>query len=202
MISFNILKFHKFLFQQGRLIKLTSLIKQYLDTSAKAVFSRPKPFTDQFTEVIDQIKKKNFKAQNPTRITYKPRYAYTGYIKKYQWKPIVKEDALEKEPYYEWKVKFCMLLGYSGGNYVGMQMQRNAYSNTIEEYLLKALLKNEWMTKKAYKHPHTIEFQRASRTDKGVSAARQCCSLLLRKFCAILQLAAGIRTRNPFSKLN
>lgn len=75
-----------------------------------------------------------------------------------------------------------MLLGYSGGKYVGMQMQRNTDSNTIEEYLLQALLKNEWMTKKAYKLPHTIEFQRAARTDKGVSAARQCCSLLLRKF--------------------
>lgn len=181
-----------FIFQQRGLSKLTSLIKQYLDPSAKAIFSRPQPFTNQFTDVIDQIKKKHFKTQNPTQITYKPRYAYTGYIKKHQWKPIAKEDVLEKEPYYEWNVKFCMLLGYSGGKYVGMQMQRNTDSNTIEEYLLQALLKNEWMTKKAYKQPHTIEFQRAARTDKGVSAARQCCSLLLRKFDLLNQLEIQI----------
>lgn len=74
-----------------------------------------------------------------------------------------------------------MLMSFSGANYFGMQRQKDWTIPTIEQELLQAMLKNKWITQKAYRSPWMIEFNRASRTDKGVSAARQCCSVLLRK---------------------
>lgn len=76
--------------------------------------------------------------------------------------------------------KFCLLLGYAGANYFGMQ--RNPEVSTIEEVLLTAMLKHKWITDEGFKQPQMVHFQRAARTDKGVSAARQCVSLKLRKF--------------------
>lgn len=75
--------------------------------------------------------------------------------------------------------KCAVLLGYSGVNYFGMQ--RNPEMRTIEEELLAAMLRCKWITEEGYKQAQTIQFQRAARTDKGVSAARQCVSVKLRK---------------------
>jgi tRNA pseudouridine38-40 synthase len=63
--------------------------------------------------------------------------------------------------------KSLVLLGYSGVNYTGMQ--RNPDVPTIEEELLKAMLKNDWINEEGYKTPQQAFFQRAARTDKGVS---------------------------------
>lgn len=60
-------------------------------------------------------------------------------------------------------------------------MQRNPDVNTIEEELLKAMFKNKMITEDSFNQPQYAHFQRAARTDKGVSAARQCISLKLRK---------------------
>lgn len=76
--------------------------------------------------------------------------------------------------------KYIMLMGFAGANYCGMQ--RNPDVNTIEEELLKVLHKNKVIADDAFEVPQNIHFQRAARTDKGVSAARQCCSLKLRKY--------------------
>lgn len=78
------------------------------------------------------------------------------------------------------KRKCCLLMGYDGTNYCGMQ--RNIKVITIEDELLKALSANKYITDEECNHPKKLNFQRASRTDKGVSALRQCCSLYLRKF--------------------
>lgn len=78
------------------------------------------------------------------------------------------------------KRKCCLLLGYSGVNYFGMQ--RNPDMKTIEEDLLVAMLKNKWINDEAFKQAQVVQFQRAARTDKGVSAARQCVSMKLRKY--------------------
>lgn len=75
--------------------------------------------------------------------------------------------------------KFAMLLGYSGAKYYGMQ--RNPGMNTIEEELFKAMHKHKWITDESFESSQVICFQRAARTDKGVSAARQVCSIKLRK---------------------
>lgn len=77
------------------------------------------------------------------------------------------------------KRKYCMLLGFAGANYIGMQ--RNPGVNTIEEEMLKAMLKNKLINDEGFNQPQMIHFQRAARTDKGVSASRQCCSMKLRK---------------------
>lgn len=73
-----------------------------------------------------------------------------------------------------------MLLGYSGVKYSGMQ--RNPGANTIEEELLKAMLKEKWITDLAFDQPQVALFQRAARTDKGVSACRAVVSVKIRKF--------------------
>lgn len=77
------------------------------------------------------------------------------------------------------KRNFAMMLGYLGKNYYGMQ--RNPKMLTIEECLIKALLKAELIDSEAFETIQNINFQRAARTDKGVSAVRQVVSLKLRK---------------------
>ena len=58
------------------------------------------------------------------------------------------------------------------------------YSNpgvtTIEEVLLKALMEAKYLTEEDFNNQQNAQFQRSSRTDKGVSAARQVVSLKLR----------------------
>lgn len=55
---------------------------------------------------------------------------------------------------------------------------------TVEEELLIALKSNNLITNEGFDQVQTMNFQRAARTDKGVSALRQIISLLLRKlFC-------------------
>lgn len=73
--------------------------------------------------------------------------------------------------------KTAILLGYSGANYFGMQ--RNPGMATIEEELFKAMLKHKWVTEDMFEQAQLACFQRAARTDKGVSAARQVCSIKL-----------------------
>lgn len=74
---------------------------------------------------------------------------------------------------------FVLMLGYLGKDYFGMQ--RNPGKKTIEEDLLSALLKSDFITKEQFEDIRQIKFQRAARTDRGVSAVRQIVSLRLRK---------------------
>ncbi|GAB6024911.1 hypothetical protein CHUAL_010016 [Chamberlinius hualienensis] len=71
--------------------------------------------------------------------------------------------------------KVAMLLSYCGHGYMGMQ--RNPNVKTIEEDLLTALLNVGLITQEHFDLPQSMNFQRAARTDKGVSAARQVVSL-------------------------
>lgn len=114
------------------------------------------------------------------------RQKYDGRSKKRQWVFNRRDDNAKRvrtEP--EDRVKrrkYLLVLGYAGANYIGMQ--RNPDVNTIEEELLKALFKNNLITEDSFDEPQYAHFQRAARTDKGVSAARQCISLKLRKSLA------------------
>lgn len=65
-----------------------------------------------------------------------------------------------------------------------MEYQATKGIVTIDGILFKAMLESNWITHASYKKLKKIKYQHASRTDKGVSAARQCCSILLRKFTA------------------
>ncbi|XP_058450001.1 pseudouridylate synthase 1 homolog [Malaya genurostris] len=108
----------------------------------------------------------------------KPRY--NGIVKKRKWDdpPSDPEAVKDFDPASRVKRrKFIILMGYSGVDYFGMQ--RNPGTKTIEEDLLAAMLKHDWIGDEAFKQPQQIQFQRAARTDKGVSAATQVVSLKL-----------------------
>lgn len=75
------------------------------------------------------------------------------------------------------KKNHAILLGYLGKDYYGMQ--RNPGMKTIEEDFVTALLKADLITTEHFKNIRLINFQRAARTDKGVSAIRQIVSLKL-----------------------
>ncbi|OQR69580.1 tRNA pseudouridine synthase A, partial [Tropilaelaps mercedesae] len=78
----------------------------------------------------------------------------------------------------KWKLKkFAMCIMYCGQGYFGLQ--RNPGMKTIEEDLLKACLNAGLISEDCYNNPQNMMFQRAARTDKGVSAARQVLSLKL-----------------------
>lgn len=72
-------------------------------------------------------------------------------------------------------------MSYSGAKYIGMQYLTQDCL-TIESVLFKAMLETDWVRPASYHKPYKIKYQHGSRTDMGVSAARQCCSMLLRKF--------------------
>jgi len=73
--------------------------------------------------------------------------------------------------------KYAMMLGYCGQGYLGMQ--RNPGTKTIEDEVLGSMLKAGLITEENYNIPQSMQFQRAARTDKGVSAIRQVVSLRL-----------------------
>ncbi|XP_075732224.1 pseudouridine synthase 1 isoform X1 [Rhipicephalus microplus] len=73
------------------------------------------------------------------------------------------------------KMALCMC--YNGKDYLGMQ--RNPGTKTIEEDLLTALYKGQLIQREHIDIPQNVKFQRAARTDKGVSAVRQVVSLKL-----------------------
>lgn len=135
---------------------------------------------------------KEIKSQEPKeKIPYKSRFKYNGRSKRRQWDDDTRtpeEIAAKKanlNPEDKIKRRKCVLLmGYSGVNYFGMQ--RNPGQKTIEEDLFVAMLKQKWITEEAFSQAQYAYFQRAARTDKGVSAARQICSMKLRRFFFLL----------------
>lgn len=172
--------------------------------------AQPKTITEQFTEALrvatekrklaKQTKKLNklkadshreFKGLKP-KDDYVPRFEYNGYLKKCTWhyydektKEKLKRNEVpiltEAQEKYQNRKKrnFCLLLGFAGGNYFGMQY--NPSVRTIENELLTAMYKNEWILEEHIHKSYLLEFQHGSRTDRGVSAARMNCSLFLRK---------------------
>lgn len=128
------------------------------------------------------IEQTNQKLEESSEKKYK-KEKYNGKVKRRAWQDYTDDSAKkfkELDPSERIKrKKSVILLGYSGVNYFGMQ--RNPDMVTIEEELLKALLKNKWINEEGFNAPQQIQFQRAARTDKGVSAAQQIVSLKLRK---------------------
>ncbi|XP_061725834.1 uncharacterized protein LOC133531545 isoform X3 [Cydia pomonella] len=86
--------------------------------------------------------------------------------------------------------KMAMLLGYCGVDYYGMQ--RNPGVRTIEEDLLKALLEAKYINEEDFNTQQNTQFQRSSRTDKGVSASRQVVSLKLPLEVSVEEINKGL----------
>ncbi|CAG9533215.1 unnamed protein product [Cercopithifilaria johnstoni] len=72
---------------------------------------------------------------------------------------------------------YALLLAYQGKKYNGMQVQKNF--PTIEGELFKAMAKCRYISEDDILSPLRFAFQRAARTDRSVSAARQMCSMRL-----------------------
>lgn len=91
------------------------------------------------TEDLKTRKQDRFKAK---------KERYDGRTKRRQWETQTeseeaKRQRIENEGERVKRRKSLILLGYSGVNYCGMQ--RNLGIQTIEEELLKAMLKHKWI---------------------------------------------------------
>jgi len=85
----------------------------------------------------------------------------------------------DSRPEYPWKKvkKVACMLSFSGKQYYGMQRNPGDEIKTIEDEFLSALNKAGQIDPEWEKAPQKAFFVRASRTDKGVSAARMVVSL-------------------------
>lgn len=162
--------------------------------------SIPSTITEKFTQSIraiqaerasNKLKKAKEKVGTSKLLTpvdgYTSRFQYNGYLKSKRWQYYDDERlgayGPETEEQYNYRLlkkqKFCVLMGFAGGNYYGMQYNKGVH--TIEGVLLDAMVKNRWILSEHIQKPWLIAFDRGSRTDRGVSAARMNISLTLRK---------------------
>ncbi|KAH8310872.1 hypothetical protein KR044_003339, partial [Drosophila immigrans] len=152
--------------------------------------SRHKSFAAAMSEALDKLEQDNLakqaaKAAENESVKEANRVKRTLKRKKWvDWKAQDEEDAangVKRAPFDPAdrikRKKSAILLSYCGANYFGMQ--RNPGMQTIEEELFKAMLKHKWITEDSFEQVQIACFQRAARTDKGVSAARQVCSVKL-----------------------
>jgi len=88
-------------------------------------------------------------------------------------------ENIDETDVYTWKraKKVAVMVSFSGKNYHGMQRNPGDDINTIEDELMVALSKAGAIDPEWEKVPQKAFFKRASRTDKGVSAARMTISL-------------------------
>lgn len=172
--------------------------------SRRTSTNRTKSVTEIFTKALEAAKskedsKKSNKEKNkeivdsgigvPHLAGYVPRFSYNGYLKKCTWisfdatnpKQYVKSTEEEKVEYGMLsKAKVCLLIGFAGQNYNGMEYNGRGIA-TVEKCLFEALLANKWILPEHIFKMATVEFEHGSRTDAGVSAARMNCSIVLRE---------------------
>lgn len=167
-----------------------------------------KTITDQFTESLKKFKAvKKTPTTNKIGVEllepiggYVSRFQYNGFLRRSHWKYYDGDDddddnddhrpdvvyGPESEAQYNYRMlkkrKFCILLGFAGGNYHGMQYQYHKGINTIEKVLFDAMVKNGWILPEHVHKMWSIDFSHGSRTDTGVSAARMNVSMFLREF--------------------
>lgn len=160
-----------------------------------------KTITEQFTESLKKFKsakkpppanKREVELLEPTG-GYVSRFQYKGFLRRSHWKYYDDNDNqrsvaygpdTEEQHNYRMlkKRKFCILLGFAGGSYHGMQYQFRKDINTIEKELFAAMVKNRWVLPEHEQKMWLVDFNHGSRTDTGVSAARMNVSMFLRKF--------------------
>lgn len=98
----------------------------------------------------------------------------------YKARSLIQSDTIKKYNYQEKEIKNTII-------FIKMFF-RNPGVRTIEEDLLKALFEAKYITEEDFNNQQNAQFQRSSRTDKGVSAARQVVSLKLRMYLISLYL--------------
>lgn len=178
----------------------------HIDEEREIPNGQTKTITEAFNDALQRAKAKsltsstksdkNTKKYEATGIGaphiagYIPRFDYNGYLKKCSWIPykenqkpkqFIKASDSEREEYAKLsKSKVCLLMGFAGQNYNGMEYNGRGVE-TIEKYLFTALLTNRWILPEHIFKMSTVEFEHGSRTDAGVSAARMNCSIVLRE---------------------
>lgn len=113
----------------------------------------------------------------PENGTVKAAEQDDGIVKPIEQDGLVKPVEQTAEDTVKWRKakKHAVMVSFVGKNYLGMQ--RNPGYPTIEEELLKAFKEAGTICDEWFETPQKGHFQRASRTDKGVSAARMVISL-------------------------
>ncbi len=92
---------------------------------------------------------------------------------------VVERDGVERGVERVPKRKVALLMGYCGTGYKGMQF--NPGAKTIEADLWQALVQTECVSTLNADDPRKVSFMRAARTDKGVHALGQVCSMMLQR---------------------
>lgn len=186
-------------------------------TENEVTASSNKTITEKLNESMQKYaSSKKSKQGNKVKEKYQPRFEYSGFVKNTRWVYLKDvnlgeqkaenevndeyidklkilgqsetDDTVAKESLKRSNLKkYCVVVAFSGANYVGMQWNRDI--PTVERFLFKAMLKNNWVTAMNVQRPSSCEFQHGSRTDKGVSAAQMCISLRLRKYSMLLQIS-------------
>lgn len=159
-----------------------------------------KSITEQFAESLKKCKttKKTTSGKADVQYLlpvdgYTSRFQYNGFLRKSHWvyydnsqnqRPTPSGPETEEQSNYRTlrKRKFCILVGFAGGNYHGMQFQYHQNSNTIERELFHAMVRNRWILPEHLEKMWLLGFEHGSRTDTGVSAARMNVSMTLREF--------------------
>lgn len=85
------------------------------------------------------------------------------------------ERRIEQPP--STKRKYALAIGYCGTNYHGLQVNPGAI--TIESILERGLFLCGGIKEHNYGHLQKVSWTRAARTDRGVHAVAQCCSMKL-----------------------
>lgn len=119
---------------------------------------------------------------------------------------------LKEEARLDRKRKVALLIAYNGKGYYGLQV--NPGFPTIEGEVIKALLEVGVIPQEHHDHPQKMSFQRAARTDKGVSAAGNLLSLKMllnvddlldkinEKLPPAVRVFECVRTTNGFNSKN
>ncbi|KAG5680661.1 hypothetical protein PVAND_010155 [Polypedilum vanderplanki] len=162
------------------LVQKGSFLKKYI---AQSTFCKQKLKLSSFCDIMEKAideREENLNVKKEERHKAN-KERYDGRVKRRVWENKPESEEAKKQRIEEFgeerikRRKCVILLGYSGVNYSGMQ--RNPDTSTIEEELMKAMLKVKWINEMAFETPQQVQFQRAARTDKGVSACRQVVSI-------------------------
>jgi len=86
----------------------------------------------------------------------------------------------ERNPMFCNRNKYALLFMYSGEGYYGLQ--RNWEFPSIENEIMDALLKLDLISQAEHSFPSKVFFQRASKTDKGVSALGNAISIRIKYY--------------------
>ncbi|KAI9094026.1 pseudouridine synthase [Phlyctochytrium arcticum] len=174
------LKIVKMTNKEGTLAETSSSVQKRPASTHESVTSdivEKKPRTEELIQV-DTNGDSKLSVENGGEGNSKPgdgeaKKKYTPKRLKHEWTPREKDadSAEERRP----KRKVALLMGYCGTGYNGMQI--NPGVPTIELELHKALAAAGAVSKDNAMDPAKIQFMRCARTDKGVHAAGQVCSL-------------------------